>query len=81
MARIETGEIPDDVYRRIEQKAIADGVTVPQEVAKLLERAIAEDEEEARLMAEVRRERQALAAKGVYLTDDFLTEAKAWGRK
>jgi hypothetical protein len=81
MATVQPTEIPDEVYRRIELKAKNDGVTIQQEIARLLERAISEDEKEASLIAQVRRERQELAATGVYLTDSFLAEAKAWGRK
>lgn len=43
MARVNTGEIPDAVYRSIEQRAKAEGVTIEQEVTKILERAIAQD--------------------------------------
>ena len=39
------------------------------------------DGPEARLMAEIRAERELMARDGVWITDDTIREGKEWGRK
>lgn len=41
-----------------------------------------EDEKrEAELLEEIRKDREEMARQGVYLTDEFIQEAKRWGRE
>jgi len=73
--------LPDPLFQQIEERARARGVTPEAEVAELLHHALAKDAGEAELLAEIRKERKTLAAKGVFLTDDQIARAKSWGRE
>jgi hypothetical protein len=73
--------IPDDLYSQLEQRARESGKTPTDHARQLLERALADEIADAQLLAEIRRDRDAMAAKGIHLTDDMLREAKNWGRE
>ena len=83
MARIREIDLPDQLLQAIQKRAAAQGITVEQQVVQDLALAEAgeEDLSEQELMVAIRRERQALADKGISLTPDELNEAKNWRRK
>jgi plasmid stability protein len=75
MKNFEIPNLPDDVYARIERRAQQVGRSPAEVAADILAREVAGDERDAALMAEIREEREAMAARGVFLTEEFLTEA------
>jgi plasmid stability protein len=82
MATLKDLPIPDELLARIELRAKVHGVSVEEQVVRDL--SALEDREgvdEERLLSEIRREREEMAAGGVYLTDELLREAKHWGRE
>ncbi len=81
MAPLQISDLPENIYRQLEQQAREIGVTVAKCAAMLLARAVEEEEREQHLLAEIRREREELARKGVYATQAIIDEAKRWGRK
>jgi len=74
-------QLSEQLLLEIQQQAVAHGMDVEAYAAQLLARAIAEDRREAHLMEEIRKDREQMARQGVYITDDFITQAKRWGRK
>lgn len=82
MPALEIPNLPEDVFKQIETLARVRGQSVGDVAADFLRKALTgEDEAEAKLLADIRREREELAAKGVYLTKEMINEAKAWGRR
>jgi hypothetical protein len=73
--------VPDALFHQIEERARASGKTVEVEAVELLAKALNEDLAEAELMAEIRKERDEMAARGVFLTNESIAEAKNWGRE
>ncbi|HYO07711.1 MAG TPA: hypothetical protein VER17_01955 [Tepidisphaeraceae bacterium] len=78
MPRVEIADVPDDVYTELEARARQNGKSVGEQAADYLRQALAEEAAEARLLAEIRREREAL---NVWVTDADLGQAKHWGRE
>ena len=79
MKSLEIPNLPDDLYAEIEKLASVRGVSVGEVAADVISKALGTETEsaaESTLMAEVRAEREATAAKGVFLTDEFLDQAK-----
>jgi hypothetical protein len=84
MKSLEIPNLPDELYDAMEKLARARGVTIGDVAADAISKAFRSDDEstaEARLMEEVRAEREVMAARGVFLTDEFLDAAKKWGRE
>lgn len=73
--------IPQNLFHQIEDRARTQGTTVDDQAAELLAKALAEDPREAELLAEIRREREEMASRGVFLTNASIAEAKRWGRE
>jgi len=73
--------IPKSIVHRLEERARIHGKPVATEAAELLSRALDEDEREANLLEEIRKDREEAAKQGVYITDELIREAKNWGRK
>jgi plasmid stability protein len=73
--------IPKSIVHRLEERARIHGKPVAAEAAELLSKALDEDEGEAKLMEEIGKDREEAAKQGVYITDDFIREAKNWGRE
>ena len=73
--------VPENLLHMIEARARNQGTTVDVQVAELLAKALAEDAREAELLAEIRKEREEMANRGVFLTDDFINEAKRSGQR
>ncbi|HWE96172.1 MAG TPA: hypothetical protein VG269_19570 [Tepidisphaeraceae bacterium] len=78
MATSDTVTVPHDLFHQIEERARAAGTTVDAQTTELLTRALAEEMRERNLVNEVRKERGALASRGVYLTDDSIRQAIQW---
>jgi hypothetical protein len=73
-------ELPDPVYDRLRDRAESSGLTIAQQLARDLA-SLHEQERHERALAEaIGSERADLARSGVFLTEDLLREAKAWGR-
>lgn len=82
MRTLEIANIPDELYEQIEKLARVKGCSVSALAADVLAKGMAGDEDrEAALMAEIRAEREALAKRGVWVTDEDIRSAKNWGRK
>lgn len=82
MRTLEMGNLPDELYEQIERLARVKGRSVGELVAAMLARAVALDADaEAGLMAEIRAEREAMAKRGVLITDEDIRAAKNWGRE
>ena len=82
MATLNQVRLPDELLAAIERRAKEQGITVEEQVVRdlALAEGVSSGDEQA-LLVEIRRERQSMAEKGVFLTEEFLREAKAWGRK
>jgi len=81
MGHNSTLTVPDDLFKELEERARARGISVDGEAAELLARALDRDKRESQLMSEIRKEREELARRGVFLTDEIIQQAKNWGRK
>jgi hypothetical protein len=81
MATSDTVTVPHDLFHQIEERARAAGKSVDAQAAELLTKALADELRERQLLSEVRKEREAIAGRGVYLTDDSIRQAKEWGRE
>jgi plasmid stability protein len=82
MATLNQLSLPDELHAAIKRRAAEQGITIEEQVLRDL--AVAEGMAmpvDANGLDEIRRDRQAMASKGVHLTDDFLRDAKAWGRE
>lgn len=85
MKHLEIPNLPDGAYERIERQAQGAGRSVADEVVSILERALGEEESdeerEARIVAEAKANREELARKGVFATEEFIDAAIKWGRE
>ena len=81
MKNLHLTEVPDDVYHAIERRARAAGRTPEKEAAEMLARNVADEQHEAALLEEIRKDREEMAKKGVYLTEEDIQSAIDWGRE
>lgn len=81
MKNLHLTEVPDDVYDAIERRARAAGRTPEKEAAEMLARNVADEQHEAALLEEIRKDREEMAKKGVYLTEEDIQSAIDWGRE
>lgn len=82
MPTLEIPNLPPEVYQQIEKLARVRGKSVADVAADFLAKALTNDDEaEARLMAEVRADRERMAQRGVRLTETELREARDADRK
>jgi plasmid stability protein len=81
MKNLHLTELPDDVYDAIERRARAAGRTPEKEAAEILARNVANEQNEATLLEEIRKDREEMAKEGVYLTDEDIQSAIDWGRE
>ncbi|HEX4794567.1 MAG TPA: hypothetical protein VH370_12280 [Humisphaera sp.] len=81
MAANSTLTVPEGLFKELEERARAHGITVDGEAAELLAKALDRDKRESQLMSEIRKEREELARRGVFLTDDVIQQARNWGRE
>ena len=82
MATLDHINLPDDLLAAIQRRATEHGVSVQEQVVQDLAQATspADTDDESRLLDEIRREREAMAAKGIWLTDESLKQAINEGR-
>jgi hypothetical protein len=80
MKTIHIPNLPDEVYAQIEKLAKVRGTTPADVAANFITRALT-GFDEAKLMEEIRADREAMAARGVWITDADIREARDWGRK
>ena len=73
-------QLSEALHLAIQQQASAFGMNVEEYAASLLARAIEGATRESHLMEEIRRDREEMARQGVYITEDFIRQAKQWGR-
>lgn len=82
MRTLESLNLPDELYERIEKLARIRGKPVGDVAAEFLVKGLAADEAaEEILMAEIRADREEMARRGVFLTEESIREAKNWGRE
>lgn len=82
MRTLEISNLPDALYEQIEKLARVKGRSVGELAADMLAKGLSIDQEaEAALMAEIRAERDAMAMRGVKITDADIRASKNWGRK
>ncbi len=67
MSHVEITNIPEDIYHQLQERARANGKSVSQQAADYLRQAIVEGAAEAKLLADIREEREA---QNVYITED-----------
>jgi hypothetical protein len=79
MAELDHLEIPDSLLASIRQRAAVAGISVEQQLVRDLS-SVAQDQDDRQLLEEIRKEREEMAAKGVFLTEDFLSQAINRGR-
>ena len=82
MRTLEIPNLPEPLYQQIERLARLRGRPVGDVAAEFLARGIAATEAaEETLLAEIRAEREEMARRGVFLTDEDIRRAKGWGRE
>ena len=80
MPKLEIPDLPEKTYKEIVARARRHGVPTEQEAAQILTKGIAiDDEAEAKLVAEIRRDRQARGNRPI--TDEDIQAGRQWGRK
>ena len=81
MATLNQLRLPDELLAAIKRRAAEHGISVEEQVLRDL--AAAEGVNgivNSQTIDDLRQDRERMAARGVHLTDDFLREAKNWGR-
>jgi hypothetical protein len=73
--------VPESLFHEIQKRANLTGKTVDDEAAELIGRALLDDMREADLLAEIAKDREEMAQRGVVLTPEWIAEAKRWGRE
>jgi predicted transcriptional regulator len=81
MAALQLVDLPDEVYRRLEQLARVEGKPLSDVAARLLAKVLTPQIEEEQLLAEIRAEREVMAKRGVFITDDDIRRGRDWGRQ
>jgi hypothetical protein len=81
MKTLEIANLPEEVYQHIEKLARVRGKAVGEVAADYIAKGLAAEEAaQAQVMAEIRTEREEMAKRGVYITEERVREAKNWGR-
>ena len=85
MATLTLENLPNDLFAKLESHARRHGKSLADEAAEILERGLSHvDNEplaEEALLESIRADREALVAKGVFLSDEDMDAAIKWGRK
>jgi plasmid stability protein len=79
MQSVETVTVPQSLYQQIRERASASGRTVDEQAAEVLAKALADEAQEAAVMAEIRAERDKLNVP--FLTEAELQRMKRSGRE
>lgn len=81
MATLTIKNLPDSLYERLKLTAANHRRSINNEAIVRLERSLYTPETNtAELLAEIRKSRDELAKKGVYLTEEILRQGKEEGR-
>jgi hypothetical protein len=81
MKHLEILDLPDAVYEAIERRARAAGHAPAAEAVKLLSLGVEAELKEQVLLEEIRKDRDEMARRGIFLTDEDIQSAINWGRK
>lgn len=82
MRTLEIPNLPDETYELIEKLAKIKGRSISDLAIDLLAKGLEGDAAaEAALMAQIRAEREELARRGVWITNNDIRAAKTYGRK
>ena len=81
MKQLDIPNLPDELFDRIEQRARKAGRSVAEQATEILARGLSADETEEALIESIRKDREQLANKGVFMTDTFLNAAIEQGRE
>jgi plasmid stability protein len=85
MRHLEIPNLPDDLYVRIEDQARQRGRSVTEEATDILARGLSQTKSpsmgEEALLEEIRLNREAMAKRGVFLTEADMDAANNWGRE
>ena len=82
MRTLEPLQLPDELYEQVEKLARVRGTSVGEVVADFVAKALTgADQEEARLMADIRADREEMARRGIWATAEHIQADKVWGRK
>ena len=86
MATITLKNVPDELHRRLKERAERHRRSLNREAIRCLEEAVRDDPappavlDSNAFLAEVRRHREALVERGVWITEESLREAIDQGR-
>src|SRR3954447_18005261 len=74
MGTLNSLHLPDALHHALQRRAAARGITVEEQLVRDLESlgVVSDETDEASLVSAIRMDRDAMAAKGVYLTDEEL---------
>src|SRR5436190_1687614 len=75
MKHLDIPNVPDELFERIERRAQEAGRSLPEQATELLVRGLSADEAEHALLEAIRKDREALAKKGVWMTQSDLDDA------
>jgi antitoxin FitA len=82
MATLTVKNLPDEIYAALSRRAKRNRRSINSEAIIQLEQGLHRDELDAEaLIARIRKNREKLKDKGVWLTDKFLEYAKNEGRR
>lgn len=81
MGKLKQIELPDDLLDSIQRRAAAHQISVEEQIIRDLASAEREQNDEQNLLADIRRDREAMAARGIKLKQEDLEKARQWGRK
>ncbi len=79
-SRLVSLNIPETLLESASRRATRNGRMLENQLLHDIELVDIQERAEAELLETTRAARDALTNRGVQLTDEFLTEAKAWGR-
>lgn len=81
MATVDHLTLPDELLNSLRQRAASSGISIEEQVLRDLSRVAREEDGNNELLTDIRKDRDAMKAKGVYLTDEDINRAKRWGRE
>jgi hypothetical protein len=82
MRTLQIPNLPDETYELIEKLARVRGCSICELAADLLAKGLAGNPAaEAALLEQIRIEREEMARRGVWITDEDIRAAKNYGRK
>jgi hypothetical protein len=81
MKHVEIPDLPDEIYAVIERRALAAGRSPAAEAADMLARNVAADQKEEILLDAIRKDHDAMARKGILVTEEDIQSAIEWGRE